>query len=349
MTDDPKPKPKRAFRGLAGSPLAEVDYSAPLIDKPIPLPTPEESEQVIAERGGIEIRVKSNRYIFAPPMSVVNVAIFLTMPQVLYVGYEKNKNNPPAESRPTFRPIQTDAIPPKQRRGKLPVPPELYQDLSRVKDELSTTLSAKHSKKVGGMTGQELTRARRLKRAEKKRIEDKIASYENWTKIDIPNTGRPSFTVEIPSCPKGCDLFFQNRALKKSVCDYIRAAWGMEAFDNPASWDHHYADFENQVIRQAVLVNVFCAYPNEMARLKLIEDPNYVISEVLSHEETAAGKALSGYTASARRELDDFLSDEGRIRVVRPDGFGPHHEDDSSSEEPNLAGGADGDPGTFEN
>jgi hypothetical protein len=314
-----KPKSKRVFRGLAGSPLAEIDHS--LIDKPIPLPTPEESEKSAEERRGVKVYVSSNRYLFKPPLSVENIAMFLSMPEVLFLNYEKCKGNPPAESIPTFSPIHTDALPPKQRRGKLLVPTKLYDDLAQLKTELRTTLSAKHSKKLdGGLRGDDLEKARRSNKREQQKIEKKIASYDKWTKVDIPGTGRPSFTIQIPPCPKGCRLFFENPALKKSVREYIKTAWGRSRKEDSAAWDwdFHYNDFEDQVVRRALAAGIFCLYPNELAFTKLI-DVNPTKWE-LPRGETAADKAKWGYTDFGNKELAELGDDGVQIRLGRPHG-----------------------------
>lgn len=179
-------------------------------------------------------------------MSPVNVALLLTLPEVLYVDYEKNKDNPPitvylsptqafdhplwmglSGVNPIFRnredsvppigceiviakqptTIITESIPAKQRRGKLSVPPELQIELEDAKEVLKH-ISFRYSS--GAIDKTEFDKLRQRKYREIEKLEDQIASYgRKWGKVEIPGTGRASTVIELVRVPRVLRSFSQ--------------------------------------------------------------------------------------------------------------------------------------------
>lgn len=310
-------------------------------------------------------------------MSVENIAIFLTMPEVLYTDYEKNKNNPPrtvfatpAEAfdhpcwkgmsgvNPIWRAtergvphigreivvkeesriISTDELSERQRRGKLPMPPHLKDDLAAAKRDLKL-LKAKHDPGSGALTGKELAAAKRAKYREIERLEEQIAAYEGrgqWGKINIPGTGRSSFCIEIMPCPEGSSNVFDMRIVER----YIRGAWGDQENDDRTHrswefdridvgwwgwWRSTYTDFENRVINRALEAKVFSRWwLNSPARAQWLlgdrepsEDRGCYTGFALPPKQSLDTPAKDSAECGYRRREDGSLPDE-TIRRVGP-------------------------------
>lgn len=314
---------KRAFTGLAGSPLSsskDVPFERPVA--PSPSQETETVEQETKKLLGLVPKdpqfVNSVRRFFS--MTAENVAMFLTMPEIIY---KKDFVLTSTEA------ICINGIPFKQKIVKYPLidgrraPKELLVRLENIKNELNTTFSAKYSKAQGGMTGPDLTRARRLKQAERKRIEKEIRHYENdWTKVDIPGTGRGSFSVDLARASvnfeflRTCDDGFTRHILKKYIIEAWQAVarWGdtieiMSDFERRDkrlyfNFELRWADFENAVVQRALDVGIFCLCPSAEAAYLLFRYPT---------------KARSLETGSHPK--DDPASEHR----VRPKGEGPHN------------------------
>ena len=278
-----------------------------------------------------------------PFMTVENVAMFLTLPQVLYQN--SDLSNKSVES------VNVPGIPFQTTNCKRPVgedgfrsPPALREELRQVVEELNTTLTASHSKEHGGLIGAELTRARRLKKARRQTLEKQIAAYENdRVKTDMPRTGRSPFVIDLPlhvGVPdyfRTCDEGYTRSCIRK----YIQAAWSaydpsqseegsergfmsdFERHENRVSpsWENHWAEFENAVIQRAIRVGVLSLYPNSVAFEQSKKDQSYRFDfgDWINVPESAAAAALTGYTKGAKWEEG---TDTG-IRRARPTGHGP--------------------------
>jgi hypothetical protein len=246
-------------------------------------------------------------------MSAENIAMFLMLPEVLYYDYEKNKGNPPktifvtpeeAYDHPCWKGvggsnatlsrsaewcvphigveivvqastknIQTDSLPPKQRRGKLKTPLQLLDRLSAAKNEL-LRLKARNKKEAEGKDRKELQAALRAAYRLIEQLQEEVAGYEGrgtWGKIDVPGTGRKSFTVAITPCPEGCSEVFS----MKHVESYIRMAFGTNLQSDSEWRDWVWTEFENKVIKRAMQMKIFRGWPDKLARAQ------WIMSEIL--------------------------------------------------------------------
>jgi hypothetical protein len=320
-------KSKRAFRGLLGSSFAEIDVVTPY-EKPIQPLSPDETEQLVRETrkqlGVIEQDsgyVNSVRRFFS--MTVENVAMFLTMP-VFY-------NN-----QDGYETIHVKGVPFKQKSAKHPInasgrraPDYLYEQLDKIRDELNTTFKATYSKKHGGLKGKDLTRAQRSKKIERERIEKKIAQFENdWTKKDVPGTGRHPFDIQIPKgsvvlkSPR-CYSGYSRSLVKKYIAEAWQAVVNHGDEDKPdfeilsdverrlhrlnQAWEFHWSELENAVIQRALDRGVFCLCPDAKA----------------AYHHFLANN-------SQERALDHSSSprdDPKSAHWVRPGGAGPSHDE----------------------
>lgn len=278
-------------------------------------------------------------------MSAENVAMFLTMPEVLYLDYEKNKNNPPktifltpAEAfdhpsskgrggvRPEIRSTEwgvphigteivvleesriicTEPGIAKERRGKLPVPAELLKDLAAAEGMLEL-LKARYAAGSVPLFGKKLVAAKRKAYRNIEKIEYQIASYRGRGRWGkVEIPGTVRPSVEIEIKP--CPTGSSTFFSMTMVENYIRCAWGTKPKDD-MFWDWAHAAFENEVIKRAIEVGVFSRFPRSAeayAHELLAPDDSPL-------DTTAQDNAKCGY----RRRPDGSAPDES-IRRVGP-------------------------------
>ena len=146
--------------------------------------------------------------------------------------------------------IHVEAEPPRQMRRKIPAPSYLTEALAQEKAK-QEPLTVRWNREHGGLTPEELERARVAQNRVVKKLQNQVDAYGRVQTIDDPTTGTAAWDITIPPCPEGCKQKWSPAFIVK----YVTEAFNTHDYAEMGDWE--YAELENQIIQRMYDWNFF--------------------------------------------------------------------------------------------